>query len=218
MFRRRRRFHRLQRAGLSTRITRPFGVRKTVPLRYNELNVALDPGAVTDYAVVFAANGLWDPNISGIGHQPIGFDQLMAMWFKYTVVSAKITVVFHNTDTINAGIVGIAIRDQPATETNMNSYIENGARYKNVGSLNSNAGHGTVTHFVNIRKFKGIGKGTSIITNDNLAGDETSNPLDLVFFHIFYGSYSGDDAEILRCDVTIDFLVIFHDPHPLVES
>ena len=39
-------------------------------------------------------NSLFDPNLSGLGHQPRGFDQLMAVYEKYTVVAAKITVCY----------------------------------------------------------------------------------------------------------------------------
>lgn len=42
----------------------------------------------------FTMNGLYDPNISGIGHQPRGADQAATMFKKYLVIGSKATVHF----------------------------------------------------------------------------------------------------------------------------
>lgn len=42
---------------------------------------------------VFRANGMFDPDFSGSGHQPRGYDQLMQMYEHYQVIGAKITVI-----------------------------------------------------------------------------------------------------------------------------
>ena len=49
-----------------------------VSMRYTELLQLAD--AVTGLAYnVYNANGIWDPNFSATGHQPMGYDQ----WSKY---------------------------------------------------------------------------------------------------------------------------------------
>ncbi len=42
----------------------------------------------------FRCNGLFDPNATGGGSQPMYFDQIMALYNHYTVLSSKITVSF----------------------------------------------------------------------------------------------------------------------------
>lgn len=41
---------------------------------------------------VFSAGGLYDPDITGSGHQPCGFDQLMTFYDHYVVTHARIEV------------------------------------------------------------------------------------------------------------------------------
>ena len=41
---------------------------------------------------VFSANGCYDPNITGTGHQPLYFDQISALYDHYTALRSRITV------------------------------------------------------------------------------------------------------------------------------
>lgn len=53
-------------------------------LPYFETGLSINPaagGVVGSY--VFQINGPYDPNVTGIGHQPLGFDQLMLMYEHY---------------------------------------------------------------------------------------------------------------------------------------
>jgi len=47
-------------------------------------------GAMATYN--FNANGMYDPNRTGTGHQPMYFDQMMALYDHYVVTKARITV------------------------------------------------------------------------------------------------------------------------------
>lgn len=52
---------------------------------------SISPGAA---AVVhdFNANGLYDPDHSGVGHQPLGFDQLCLFYKSFAVIGARIKI------------------------------------------------------------------------------------------------------------------------------
>lgn len=50
---------------------------------------------------VFSGNGLYDPDNTGAGHQPRGFDQLMALYDHFYVTASKITVWFHSLETVS---------------------------------------------------------------------------------------------------------------------
>jgi len=49
-------------------------------------------GALVNYQ--YALNGCYDTDITGVGHQPMYFDQYMALYNHYTVIGAKMIVEF----------------------------------------------------------------------------------------------------------------------------
>lgn len=67
--------------------------KKVVTMRYFFQKTMLAP-AIIPATQSFRANGLFDPDFSVGGHQPRGYDQWMALYWNWVVLSAKITVKF----------------------------------------------------------------------------------------------------------------------------
>jgi len=44
----------------------------------------------TDYA--FRLNSMYDPNFSGTGHQPQGYDQMASVYGRYTVYKVRLSI------------------------------------------------------------------------------------------------------------------------------
>lgn len=60
-------------------------------VRYSELiNLTLDVTGQGYFTI--CCNGLYDPNITGTGHQPLYFDQLMGLYDHYTVLKSRIKI------------------------------------------------------------------------------------------------------------------------------
>lgn len=55
---------------------------------YHE-RISLGDAATAPYPYVFRLNSLYDPNETGTGHQPRGYDELAAIYNSYTVLGAK---------------------------------------------------------------------------------------------------------------------------------
>ncbi len=76
---------------------------------------------------VMRANSCFDPDLSGGGHQPLGFDQMMLLYNKYTVLHSNITVDFQFAPDINAAaqpaVVGIRKGDVSGTFPNTAGHI-----------------------------------------------------------------------------------------------
>jgi len=71
---------------------------KRVQMRYCEtINLASTVGAMGTYE--WSANDLFDPNITGAGHQPYGFDQWMTFYTKATVMKSSCVVEATTTGT-----------------------------------------------------------------------------------------------------------------------
>lgn len=67
---------------------------------------------------IFSANGLFDPNITGTGHQPLYFDQLTALYNHYTVVRSRIQVnVVGQTAFTSPYFISLYVDDDTTTAT-----------------------------------------------------------------------------------------------------
>lgn len=80
---------------------------------------------------LFSCNGMFDPDITGSGHQPLGFDQLMALYNNYEVLGSKITVDAQlepgATVTQSNVVVGIHVNDDTSIHGNsLDALLENG--------------------------------------------------------------------------------------------
>lgn len=61
-----------------------------VKLRYTD-NKSYNAGVVTPAFNTYSCNDMFDPDFSGVGHQPKGFDQWMLAYTHFTVLSSRIT-------------------------------------------------------------------------------------------------------------------------------
>lgn len=177
-------------------------------LRYQE-DGQLNPGLLGALAgQVYRANGLFDPDVAIGGHQPRGFDQMMAMYTTWTVISSKCTATFLEGSQQDVSfVVGISAQSQSSLLTTQD-YQED--RYTVTRGLNHNGGQAVklmlnwnASRFLNVKDPE---------DELSLQGTDVADPLVQSFFHIFAGpTYSTDPAP---CDVNVllDYEVIFSDP------
>jgi len=164
---------------------------------------------------VINAMGCYDPDITGTGHQPRGFDEIMTMYNHYTVVGSKITVDFIQNQGVAYGVgtVGIALKDGNVTYSDINDYMEG----RNVVSAVMPASDVTVANTrrlsktMSTKRFMGV---KNVMDNQNLRGNDLANPGDSCFFHCFYGPQPGfaSDFQPIYCQFRIEFMVIFTEP------
>lgn len=70
----------------------PYPEKRVVNLRYAQ-QVSLVGGAVGLFGVRqrFSLNSIFDPDITGAGHQPYGFDQMATIYARYKVLACDVT-------------------------------------------------------------------------------------------------------------------------------
>lgn len=73
------------------------------------------PGAGNYYA--FRANSLFDPDYSGVGSQPTGFDEISALYAHYRVIRSKITIWMNSKETADALVGWLTLDSTTATST-----------------------------------------------------------------------------------------------------
>lgn len=202
----------------------PFKVMRTpmppkfaTKLRYYQ-NVSVDPGTGTMTTYSFAANGLTQPNLTGSGHQPRGFDQFMLMYNHYVVVGAKITATFLNSDPNIPIVVGCYVGTDAATATDLRDFLEQGNRKYKVLSADTHGGSSitTVTEFGSPKKEFGI---TNMMDNTNLRGYVSGNPTEILYFHLFSCSQNEvGNPTTTDVSVMIEYSVVFGEPNDLAAS
>lgn len=73
----------------------PFPNTKLVRHKYCDVvQVPASVAAGSPVVYVFRANSTWDPDFTGIGHQPMFRDEMAAQYRYYTVLNSKITFTF----------------------------------------------------------------------------------------------------------------------------
>jgi len=88
---------------------------------------------------VFAANGIFDPDISGTGHQPMYHDNYFNLYDQYVVLGSKITVTFSPTSSTVPAVVGIMGNDDSTVTTSVLALQEcNNAISTLLGTTGSN--------------------------------------------------------------------------------
>lgn len=75
----------------------PFRPSMNCKLTYCQ-SLHLNSGVLGIYGVeqIFRLNSLYDPDYSGVGHQPYGFDQVAALYRQYKVNACKIQLIWTN--------------------------------------------------------------------------------------------------------------------------
>lgn len=71
----------------------------------------------------FRANSIYDPDYTGVGHQPMGHDTLELLYGRYTVVGSAITVRLTNRNS-TAQSYGIYLSDDTKALDKISTYME----------------------------------------------------------------------------------------------
>lgn len=160
-----------------------FPTRLNIKHRYvEEFNLVSDTGALAVYK--FATNGLYDPNITGTGHQPMYFDNLSALYNHYTVTRSWFTVegqIVTDATTAPSSLFGVYIDDDATTiATSATTMCEESSASYKVIPLQS-------TEPIKISKRWEAAQffGNDVIGNDNLQGTAASNPTEISVFTVF---------------------------------
>jgi len=190
---------------------------KNGKLPYAEAGVALATGALgVPNAYVFTANGLYDPNITGVGHQPMGFDQMMLFYEHYTVGRSKITVNFKSTDAVNACMVGILIAPDNVVGNVTTTLLENGMYVKkNLSRLGTDGDSCSITVFADISKINGK---RDVKSENDFRGDIASNPTEQTYFQVFCYNIWTVAASSCIFEALIEYDAVFTEPRKMIAS
>lgn len=196
----------------------PFGKSRTCKLRYCEA-ITINPGIGVAGTYVFSANGLYDPNVSGTGHQPYGFDQLMALYNHYYTTGARIKVSVIGVDNFSYTI-GVKLCDSQYLTSNTPDWLLEQPGFKRKIVSYSPAGLiNSISQNFSCKKFFRLKNKAFILADDTLSGSASANPAEQAYFVIVLQPVVNG-ADLVNCtlQVEIDYIATFTGPKELVAS
>ncbi len=191
-----------------------LGNSKAVRLKYHA-SFVLQTNDIGDVSThVFSASGMFDPDITGIGHQPRGFDQLMSLYSFYTVQRSKLTASFYPSTGLprtTGGTGSVSLLDTATTTTDQRNVLED----RNV-SFRGIPDHRAMRVIVVSKSFDaisffGVPNPTSTYA---LRGQQLANPSHQAFFHVSYipvilGETLEDRVEV---QIEMEFVAVLTEP------
>lgn len=193
-----------------------------VRLRYCE-EIALNPGAGAIATYEFLCNDMRDPNRTGVGHQPMGFDQWCPnIYNHFCVVGSVITLQYAPT---GAGsqvpcYLGVNIVDATGvTYANIEELLEQKFTRRVKGTVGAsyhlvNDKRSTLKSRFSARKFFG----TKVVGEDIYRGSSTQSPQEQAFFQVWAASVGGNDPAAVNVLVTIDYIAVLTEPVTFAQS
>jgi len=186
-------------------------------LRYTTV-LELNAGTDASNSHTFRCNNIYDPDLTGTGHQPFGYDNLALQYEKYRVLGSKLTakVVGFGVQNGVAQAIGIRKGAQSILQSPNDSIPElvemgtiAGLKWKNVNI--ENPLKTAIAHTWSLRRDLGAA-GTyedTINGSTNGSGPATQN-----YFTLFVTSkgLSKDNPAHLDVMVTVDYVVEFFMP------
>lgn len=193
----------------------PLATKYTAKLKYvSTFSMSTGAAGIMGTQQTMSLNSLFDPDQTGVGHQPYGFDQLAALYNRYRVFACKVELIWTTIGAtaemccayiINPDVGGLAISGistDRAVELPMIS-----------STVLSPSGRDRVTKqtfYTPLHKVFGIKKAT-LVNDDKYQALVTADPLTQGFLNFAVGSYSGAAGETCSCQVVMTFYAQFFD-------
>lgn len=151
----------------------------------------------------FSCNGLYDPNITGIGHQPMYFDQLMEVYNHYVVSAATITITPIYDGTVRSATHSLYIEDDVTGGLSTFAPERTGCRFHVVNTGRTSPQLGLTKKFSTPANF-----GPNNMSDPSLRGDSASNPTEGSYFRFDVNDPNlGSYGQV--CTVFIEYKATF---------
>jgi len=212
-----------------SRNTRTVAVQRTpgfadatkVKLKYSEVFTLTTNASLVPTYYLFSANSLYDPNYTGAGHQPFGFDQWMGtsattgIYNKYIVFGMSYRVTFINTSATYAAQVGIVKKPDATVSVLFSTVAEKAYSQSRLLSTSAASFNRTVIKgYISCPKTYGCTSEQWRVDND-FCGTWGSNPnVRVPILHI-YACNPDAIATAVTCQVDLVFYATLSDRVPL---
>jgi len=178
----------------------PIAPRYVTKMKYME-TIATD-GSFRDY--VWLLNGLFDPNFTGSGHQPLGYDQLAVLYNRYRVT--KVSYTIRAVCTESTGVYNVAIYPSNQTDgfSTMSQIMEQPRARAGIVVLNKPL---TFKGSLDLAKVVGVKKEV-YMADDRFQSQNGTVPAESISLHTYVSNLTGGTAG--SGSVTLNVHLTFH--------
>ncbi len=152
----------------------------------------------------FRMNSLFDPDLTGGGHQPMGFDQWAGLYQSYTVLGAMVSINAVNT----SGTAEMIITPNNSTTGASTADEQREMKWSRSFYIPANQQVKVFNQYYDIKKLQGI---RDMVGDDQYRTDITTNPGDTQALQISTRHIDGSTAIGLSYRVKILFYCYFSD-------
>lgn len=210
------------RINMSLNPAAPFGKKICRSLAYSSY-FSLDAAAGGVNSVQFRCNSLYDPDYTSTGHQPRGFDQIMASFQFYTVIGSRIRIrPISGAGSGSATQLLLACSDSLtpySNETDVTTYSENMSVVDKLWLTDNTNNAGTHKNILSNRwSAKKFYNTPTVMAGTDYRGSASSNPAENALWTVTAIGYAGNDAPVIYCTVEIEYIAVFDEPIPVGSS
>jgi hypothetical protein len=172
----------------------------------------------------YSANGIFDPDITGTGHQPIGFDQAMLFYEQFVVFRSTCTVTFYS-NTAGVGVRCGVFLNPDTSNPSIYGIMENGYMASDVVAGTTSANSGVGYHLIkkvslscdSVAFFDSKTRKLHAM-RDSLSGTAAANPAEQVYFGIFTHNFVSATTYEVFFDVELSYDARFWEPRKVSSS
>ena len=184
-----------------------FGSRSKMVMLPFFTSVQISSGAGSAGSYLFSANGLYDPDITGTGIQPAGYDQMMLFFEHYTVFRAHVSVVFRNQSTTLPVTVVAALRPSNSATSDYTQVMETGnAVSVKLMYAPTESSIKELSMSVDLARSMGV---PDLMDDPEARGDLASNPIEQQYIHLQAFNTETVGTVNVWCEVRITYHAIF---------
>lgn len=184
-----------------------FGFPKKIitTLRYSQTFTLTSASGVI-VTQIFRMNGMDDPDLTGVGHQPMFWDQFVPVYDSYRVLGSRLTAEFAPREVAGAfGPWNIGINGSTSSSSqgsDPNSRMEASDAVSDVLPLNDGSRKLFLTYAPEINLGRPQG-------DDTVGALTSTNPTQQYFAHIWHRDIRGPTTSVIDVQVQVEYNVEF---------
>lgn len=161
--------------------------------------------AASSGALNIGGNDAYDPDRSGSGHQPMGFDQLTSIYDRYVVTGSRVRITLLSTD---KGItLGLIPSTDTGTPSSLNNLLEN--PYSKHLAIPSSYPC-VLNHSFSSAKIWGVSEST-IIQDDTYHARYNASPTRPWYWLVKAGTFDGSTTATVYVNIRVSYIVEFYE-------